>query len=259
PDEYSFKRMCLDEDTLLFKFWKDVQNIEINKKIISLTEGVYLLGKMEQGSNIFVRQCYIDLSMIIFDSDKLENFCITGTPGIGKTFFIYYLLIQLIKKEISVVYDHVNQSPIFFHQGNIYEGTLDLFHNELNKSDVWYLVDGHHPRNCEAKTILATSPQKENYRNFQKRAGTKKRFMPVWTWDEISACISKNIYDDSAGSLNVTSKVLYPKVDYEKAKKLFAMWGGIPRVVLQKASTEAINLINQEMEGAIRICDLDMI
>ncbi|CAH1770439.1 7000_t:CDS:1, partial [Entrophospora sp. SA101] len=65
--------------------------------------GVYLLGKMEQGSNIFVRQCYIDLSMIIFDSDKLEKFCITGTPGIGKTFFVYYLLIQLIKKGMSVV------------------------------------------------------------------------------------------------------------------------------------------------------------
>ncbi|CAH1769951.1 16072_t:CDS:2 [Entrophospora sp. SA101] len=69
------------------------------------------------------------------------------------------------------------------------------------------------------KTILATSPQKENYRNFQKWAGTKKCFMPVWTWDEISA-----------------------------SKKLFGIWGGIPRVVLQKASTEAI-----------RICDLDMI
>nr|CAG8626872.1 2875_t:CDS:2 [Entrophospora candida] len=187
--------MLLDEDTPLFKFWKDIQNVEIYKKIISLTEGVYLLGKMEQGSNIFVRQCYIDLSMIIFDSDKLEKFCITGTPGIGKTFFETY---------------------------------MNLFHNELNKSDVWYFVDGHHPRN-------------------------------LWTWDEISACISKNIYDDSAGSLNITSKVLYHKVDYKKAKKLFGMWGGIPQVVLQKASTEAINLINQEMEGAIRICDLDMI
>ncbi|CAG8650140.1 3537_t:CDS:2 [Funneliformis caledonium] len=233
PDEYSFKRMCLDEDTPLFKFWKDVQNIEINKKIISLTEGVYLLGEANQGSSIFVRQCYSDLSKIIFDSDKLENFCISGTP--------------------------VNQRPVFFHQGNIFQGNLDLFDNELNKSDVWYLVDGHHPMKYEAKTILVTSPQKENYRNFQKWAGTNKHFMPVWTWDEISACISKNIYDDSAGSLKVTSKVLYPKVDYEKAKKLFGMWGGIPRVVLQKASTVPINLINQEMEGAIRICDLDMI
>ncbi|CAJ0766658.1 14967_t:CDS:1, partial [Entrophospora sp. SA101] len=41
---------------------------------------------------------------------------------------------------------------------------------------------------------------------------------------------------------------LCPKIDYKKAKKLFGIWGGIPRVVLQKASTEAI-----------RICDLDMI
>ncbi|CAJ0889839.1 14423_t:CDS:2, partial [Entrophospora sp. SA101] len=94
-----------------------------------------------------------------------------------------------------------------------------------------------------------------NYRNFQKWAGTKKCFMPVWTWDEISA-----------------------------SKKLFGIWGGIPRVVLQKASTEAIRICDLDMivkilgdvvdpklkkdegnkwmgrmEGAIRICDLDMI
>ncbi|CAG8623328.1 8723_t:CDS:2, partial [Funneliformis mosseae] len=67
--------------------------------------GVYLLGEANQGLSIFVHQCYSDLFKIIFDSDKLENFCISGTP--------------------------------------------------------------------------------------------------VWTWDEISACISKNIYDDSAGSLKV--------------------------------------------------------
>ncbi|CAH1764122.1 8525_t:CDS:2, partial [Entrophospora sp. SA101] len=150
----------LDEDTPLFKFWKDVQHVEIDKKIIYLTEGVYLLGKIEQGSNIF--------------------------------------------------------------------GTLDLFQDELDKSDVWYLVDGHHPRNCEAKTILATSPQKRTIETFR-----------MWTWDEISACIYKNVHDDSMENLDVTSKILCPKVDYEKAKKLFGMWG--------------------EMEGAIRICDLDMI
>nr|CAG8518164.1 12823_t:CDS:2 [Entrophospora candida] len=63
--------------------------------------------------------------------------------------------------------------------------------------------------------------------------------MPVWTWDEISACISKNVHDGSTENLDVTSKILCPKVDYGKAKKLFGMRG--------------------EMEGAIRICDLDMI
>ena len=70
------------------------------KKKLSAVDGPS--GEIEQGSNDFVCQCYSDLSpKIIFNSDKLENFCISGTPRIGKTFFIYYLLIQLIILEIG--------------------------------------------------------------------------------------------------------------------------------------------------------------
>ncbi|RIB02127.1 hypothetical protein C2G38_2228677 [Gigaspora rosea] len=186
----------------------DAQNIEIGKKIISLTEGVYLLGDIGQGSNIFVRQCYSDLSKIIFDSKK---------------------------KGISIVYDQVNQDPILFHQENVFWGSLDQFENELNNPNVWYLVDGKHPMEYVAKTILATSSRKENYRNFQKRAFIMKYYMPIWTWDEVSA------------------------FDYKKAKKLFEMWSGIPQIVLQDANAKTINIINQEMEAAIKACDLDMI
>ncbi|CAG8458868.1 20600_t:CDS:2 [Gigaspora margarita] len=81
--------MRLDEDSPIFKFWKDVQNIEIGKKIISLTEG-----------------------------------------------------------------------------GNVFEETLVQFKNELKDPNVWYLVNGKHPMRYEAKTILATLLQKENYQNF---------------------------------------------------------------------------------------------
>ncbi|CAG8458854.1 20599_t:CDS:2 [Gigaspora margarita] len=76
--------------------------------------------------------------------------------------------------------------------------------------------------------------------------------MPVWTWDEASVCISKHVYNNS-------TKALYPKVNYEKAKTLFEKWEGVLQVVLQDASRKAINIINQEMEAAIGTCDFDMI
>ncbi|KAF0399039.1 putative crinkler family protein [Gigaspora margarita] len=222
--------MRLDEDSPIFKFWKDFQNIEIDKKIISLTGGVYLLGGIEEESNIFVRQCYSDLSKIIFDSDKSDNFYITGTPGIGKSFFIYNLLIQLIKKGISVAYDRVNQVPILFHQGNVFKKTLVQFKNELKDSNVWYLVDGKHPMRYEAKTILVTSPQKENYQNFQKQANTKKYYMPVWTWDEPRHCLKKMEAAIGTCDLDMIVRIIGDVVDHrlEVNNKVVHIYANVP-------------------------------
>ncbi|CAG8651351.1 2947_t:CDS:2, partial [Funneliformis caledonium] len=110
----------------------------------------------------------------------------------------------------------------------------------------WYLVDGKYSIKCKARTILATSPQRKNYQNFEN-------------WDEISACISKSTFNDLTGNSNISCKVLFPKVDDKKIKELFKIWGGVPQIVLQKASTVLIELIHQEMDSAITSCEIDMI
>ncbi|CAG8550486.1 12247_t:CDS:2 [Funneliformis mosseae] len=96
----------------------------------------------------------------------------------------------------------------------------------------WYLVDGKYPMKCKAKTILATSSQRKDYQNFENWIGTKKLYMPVWIWDEISACISKSTFNDLTGNSNIPCKVLFPKVDDKKVKELFKIWEGVPQIVL---------------------------
>ncbi|CAG8770399.1 10440_t:CDS:2 [Gigaspora margarita] len=134
------------------------ENPLVNEEnIITMTKNwntYYLLGKDEQGSNIST------LGNIIFKNKK--TCCrITGNPGIGKTFFGFYLLYLLLQQRKTV--------------------------NYLANEEVWYIVDGREPMNYVAKTILICSPQKCYYRNFDK-LGPTIRYMPVWSWKEIDTC-----------------------------------------------------------------------
>ncbi|EFJ48629.1 hypothetical protein VOLCADRAFT_90795 [Volvox carteri f. nagariensis] len=44
---------------------------------------------------LYVRKCYPDLVKAIFESTE-TRFVVTGTPGIGKSYFFYYMLLQLL-------------------------------------------------------------------------------------------------------------------------------------------------------------------
>jgi hypothetical protein len=41
---------------------------------------------------------------------------------------------------------------------------------------------------CQAKTVLFCSPDKQNYKDFVKLVGSTIRYLPVWTWEEIESC-----------------------------------------------------------------------
>jgi len=56
----------------------------------------------------------------------------------------------------------------------------------LDDPRVWYIVDGQPPLQVYAKTILLCSPQKQHYKEFDKMVGTTIRFMPVWSWNEVT-------------------------------------------------------------------------
>ncbi|CAJ0640100.1 14824_t:CDS:2 [Entrophospora sp. SA101] len=156
---------------------------------------------------------------------------------------------------MSVVYDQINQSSIFFHQGNIFQGTLDLFQDELDKSDVWYLVDGHHPRNCEAKTILATSPQKRTIETFRSGLEQENILCQCGLGMKYLHVFIKMFMMIQWRTWMLLLKFYVPKLTMKKLKNCLECG----EVYHELFCTKTVNVINQEMEGAIRICDLDMI
>src|ERR1051325_4183888 len=81
------------------KLWDTLKGIEVVKdeKILQLPEGVHFLGESPGPSTLFIRKCYDGLANVFFNRD-IGKLRITGDPGIGKTFFGYYLLYLLALK-----------------------------------------------------------------------------------------------------------------------------------------------------------------
>ncbi|CAG8812090.1 24202_t:CDS:2, partial [Dentiscutata erythropus] len=146
----SKRRKYGDDDKKLGKFWNTLKNGKVVKhyggEFLELSRDIYyLLGKDEQGSNIstlFIRECYRHLSNLIFENENAHRWRITGNPGIGKTFFSYYLLYYLSQKQKTVVYHKHNKSPILFSEEGVFSSPdIYAFRDYLGNEEVWYIVD----------------------------------------------------------------------------------------------------------------------
>ncbi|RIA84995.1 hypothetical protein C1645_831457 [Glomus cerebriforme] len=220
------KRRKLDElgeDSIkLQKVWNTFKNTpdeNFGVPFLQFSEDVsYLFGKDDQSNNIttlFIRKIYRHLSKII-ERTGTRHFIIIGNPGIGKTFFGYYLLYKLAQQNKTVIYHKHDMLPILFSNNTSYSGKkIYEFKNILANDDVWYIVDGSKPMNFTAKTILISSPQKNNYKEFAK-IGTTFQYMSVWSWEETDTCRA----------------VLFPELTQDFVRELYDRWGGIPRFTL---------------------------
>jgi hypothetical protein len=158
-----------------------------------------------------IRKCYSDLIPVALDT-KIDKLRITGNPGIGKTFFGYYLLYLLALQNATIVYDNFHETkPIIFEGGKALVSDRNGIERYLRRLDVWYIVDGKEPKEIKAKTILICSPRKDHYWNFLKYDGVvTSRFMPTWSRQEIIECRSM-LYNEI--------------VSLDLAKRLFNRWG----------------------------------
>ena len=134
----------------------------------------YLLCNDNEDQFLLIRSCYHDLSNIILNS-KETNCRITTNPGIGKTFFGYYLLYKLAQQNKTVVYHKTNKCAILFCGKSAFY-CKEIFHY-LHDRTVWYIVDDRKPIICDAKTILISSPQYHYYKQIDKH-GVRIMYMP---------------------------------------------------------------------------------
>lgn len=145
---------------------------------------------------------------------------ILGNPGIGKTYFGYFLLLHLARSGATVLYESFIQKEwlYLFTPDGVFKGNRTSFDDLLMSPKTFYIVDGMTPVHVDAKTILLTSLRKEIWFQFSKTS-CKLRYMPVWSKEELYSCPS----------------TLFSSVPEELVEDLYLKWGGIARYVLKYA------------------------
>ncbi|KAI8904979.1 hypothetical protein EDD86DRAFT_277657 [Gorgonomyces haynaldii] len=195
------------------KFWKALKAIPdqiVNNCILSLPTDTFFLGAIEEGWAVYVRPCFIPLATQLFElSNSFPTVRVMGSPGVGKSYFAYFLLLWISRTGATVVHETHNRR-YFFSKDTADVGNLHSFEDILQTGD-YYIVDGPKPTKCKAKTIELC--------NFRTGSAKKRVILPLWSRDELKRC------RDS----------LFLNVSLQKMDELFLKWSGNPKYVLEQA------------------------
>jgi hypothetical protein len=117
-------------------FWSEIE--EVNGTL-QLPDGVYWMGHEEQGSTLFVRECYKELWNMIQElvQSKVRRIVIIGIPGIGKTCFLKYLLYFLKKQGATVVLENLNRCYLLTKERALF-GSIKGCYDELDDPNTWF-------------------------------------------------------------------------------------------------------------------------
>eukprot|EP01125_Pyxidicula_operculata_P007873 TRINITY_DN265_c0_g1_i5.p1 TRINITY_DN265_c0_g1~~TRINITY_DN265_c0_g1_i5.p1 ORF type:complete len:403 (+),score=8.78 TRINITY_DN265_c0_g1_i5:44-1210(+) len=180
---------------------------------------------------MFIREDYKKIQAIIESSiEKHVRYLIIGTPGIGKSCFLIYLLNQFLKANRTVVLQRsAEKDQIYlFSGGRVTKSPrISTFQSELDKEDTWYLVDTiDNPGLMQAKTVFVSSPLNRHYNLFRKEVYVKTLYMPEWSETEM-----ETLYKEIGG------------MDREEFNNKLTKLGGVPRLVFGTVVDSADRLI----------------
>ncbi|KAM6501894.1 hypothetical protein JOM56_001871 [Amanita muscaria] len=148
-------------------------------------------------NSLMVRKCYVEAEKLVWKtalSFPKTGAIITGQPGIGKTLFIWYLLIRLLHME-QVILLHAGGQDVLFYSGGIYGASRDARTYDLpspgSNSFIWSLFDlcpqeqvpafAIHP---QCFPVQGPSPNRDLYL-WQKQRGPFYTVFPLWTLEEL--------------------------------------------------------------------------
>ncbi|CAG8822967.1 20010_t:CDS:2, partial [Gigaspora rosea] len=87
--------------TMLENFIKQLPKIDTSQHVFAIPQ---FPGTAEDTIN-YNRKCYTYFRDFIFGDRNFMRYCITGNPGIGKTYFGRLMLVELLKQGKSVLID----------------------------------------------------------------------------------------------------------------------------------------------------------
>eukprot|EP00804_Cyclotella_cryptica_P011831 CCRYP_015337-RA/>CCRYP_015337-RA protein AED:0.32 eAED:0.78 QI:201/0/0/1/0/0/3/0/612 len=197
-------------------------------------------------NSLYIRKCYKTIASSILKVNGIHKAIISGTPGIGKSLFLIYLLWRLVKegKRVLFMYDSFN----IYYDGN--GGVFRCASTRLPLDDddsfwndtLWCLFDAKFKTEPDlirlpvslSTFIVSTSPRREMVNDFRKPPEPEVFYMPTWTEAELNAIVP-----------------LFHEVS--KWRERFRILGGIPRHVLEVTKKDPTVIL----EAACEDCELD--
>lgn len=129
---------------------------------------------------------------------------LTGQPGIGKSLFLYYILISRILTGKTTVFENEMNNIYLF--GDYFQRSKRI--HEMAYPGAWALSDsnarltqpsdGFIGAGSQFFTVQATSPQPHRWKTWQKYRNAEMVAMDWWSWEEIytGAEIAKYQFND---------------------------------------------------------------
>ncbi|KAG2435155.1 hypothetical protein HXX76_007239 [Chlamydomonas incerta] len=200
-------------------------------------------------STLYVRECYPRIFDALVCDEKPTKYIVTGTPGVGKSWFATYLILRLLKRSSPppfIVWEHFmhrGKAWCYVHEtGQVVVGQLSSFEQLLYNPATWYIVDGAPPRfDILARTVLLTSPKRETFKELRKQ-GAALLYMPLWELDELQAC----------------RRLMYSTVDESLTTALHQHYGGVARFALGLPWTnpgKGLHKLLEELRAAVDGCN----
>ena len=242
-------QMAVPAPAALQAFWKELPNATVVDNVLQLSSGTTFHGDVDLPDRMYIRADYVGLwdeleSMLL--SGGFSKVVVSGNPGIGKSWFGIFVAYKLMtrSKPPTIVWEARRScTRVLVQGGRVLRGSLSSFVDELEDRSTWYLVDeaaAPGPVHKPARTIVFSSPNRDNYKNFLDAVAATLRYLPVWSWEEIDTC----------------RRLLYahdPERTPERVLGAYLRWGGIPRYVLEKLADVSAQ---QELPKAIARSDL---
>lgn len=203
-----------------------IQKTEIGEDglVLSLPENHSWIAQVPS-RHLYVRQCCSKLyqHLVTLKDAGNKGAVITGNPGIGKSWFLNYLLFKWITDKKGRVYFQSQEEQMSWLFSE--EGVSVVYHPQLLEADDLYLFDpaekgSGQPVKSNAFTIIASSPDKSHYSVFLNRVQIKL-FLPVWKWEEIEP-------------LCTIPGFLPEPINKDIAQERFNIFGGILRYILSE-------------------------
>lgn len=187
----------------------------------------YIMGSPLRGQWVYIRACYQPLLQRIqtLRRQYVDNILITGTPGVGKSFFAYYLLYCLYHDPLCL---GTTSRHIYYQEGRalfrIDRDSGNVFSINTNRitdpNSVLIADPGSRDTICSTSgvTIAIMSPSHLHKQEFEKRAGNRVLYLPVVGVEEMKAI----------------GWLCFPQISESDMLARYARWGGTIRYVLEQ-------------------------
>lgn len=216
----------------------------IKPTIITLPTGVFWLDNSNIGSELIVRSCYVQLWDIILTAPELR-IAVLGSPGIGKSWFLYYCIYRLVTAQTPFVYvgfkGHM-ATYWTFRDGETQKGSdfTDELRRLFEDQNTVVLVDDRSPFTTSefpCKIIISSSPNRQKYTetlNEGGASGSLKLYMPVWDDEELELKRQQHARQNGMG------------LTQDQVQALVNIAGRVPRYIFQHRSFEAAVATNKK-------------